>query len=379
MESFLSASRAAVLNLSAYKRIRIVRGNETCDLDSAVSTLIQAFSEYLDGIESKETDLATIPLMNIPKREYRVKTEVVFFFDLHNIPSDLLIFRDQIDLKALKENTKIKLETVLVDHHNLSDEDMYLMDSVVKIIDHRPRDERWSWPGGEIHLESVGSCATLVARNLFDKHPHMIDSQISSLLRGPILIDTCNFAKEANRATIVDVEVTNALEKAGSLSLDRDKVFNEIVEAKSDISRLTTDDLLIRDLKVTSGIPIVGLPMLVKDFLNLQDSRLEGLGNFAKCRNTTLVILIGLKLDSQSVSRDIAIFSLGTDRLREKITNALTASTQPCLELNFIRKIHQEDGDFILLLYEQKNLCVTRKQILPIVRHVVSLECANNK
>ncbi|XP_043524637.1 exopolyphosphatase PRUNE1 isoform X2 [Frieseomelitta varia] len=286
---------------------------------------------------------------------------------------------DQIDLKALKENTKIKLETVLVDHHNLSDEDMYLMDSVVKIIDHRPRDERWSWPGGEIHLESVGSCATLVARNLFDKHPHMIDSQISSLLRGPILIDTCNFAKEANRATIVDVEVTNALEKAGSLSLDRDKVFNEIVEAKSDISRLTTDDLLIRDLKVTSGIPIVGLPMLVKDFLNLQDSRLEGLGNFAKCRNTTLVILIGLKLDSQSVSRDIAIFSLGTDRLREKITNALTASTQPCLELNFIRKIHQEDGDFILLLYEQKNLCVTRKQILPIVRHVVSLECANNK
>lgn len=79
------------LNLSAYERIRIVRGNETCDLDSAVSTLIQAFSEYLDGIESK--DLATIPLMNIPQREYRVKTEVVFFFDLHNIPSDLLIFR----------------------------------------------------------------------------------------------------------------------------------------------------------------------------------------------------------------------------------------------------------------------------------------------
>ncbi|KOX78499.1 Epithelial discoidin domain-containing receptor 1 [Melipona quadrifasciata] len=375
MESFLSASRAAVLNLSAYKRIRIVRGNETCDLDSAVSTLIQAFSEYLDGIESKETDLATIPLMNIPKREYRVKTEVVFFFELHNIPSDLLIFRDEIDLKALMENTKIKLEVVLVDHHNLSDEDMYLMDSVVKIIDHRPRDERWSWPGREIHLESVGSCATLVARNLFDKHPQIIDSQISSLLRGPILIDTCNFAKEANRATVVDVEVTNALEKAGSLSLDRDKVFNEIVEAKSDISKLTTDDLLIRDLKITNGIPIVGLPMLVKDFLDLQESRLEGLGNFAKCRNTTLVILIGLKLDSQKVSRDIAIFSLGIDRLREKITNALTASTQPCLELNFIRKIHQENGDFILLLYEQKNLCVTRKQILPIIRHVVSLEC----
>ena len=98
----------------------------------------------------------------------------------------IALCRDEIDLKALKENTKIKLEVVLVDHHNLSDEDMYLMDSVVKIIDHRPRDERWSWPGREIHLESVGSCATLVARNLFDKHPQMIDSQISSLLRGKL-------------------------------------------------------------------------------------------------------------------------------------------------------------------------------------------------
>lgn len=89
---------------------------------------------------------------------------------------------------------------------------------------------------------------------------------VVTVLIGPILIDTCNFAKDANRATVVDVEVADALEKAGSLSLERDKVFNEIVEAKSDISELTTDDLLIRDLKVTSGIPIVGLPMLVKVF-----------------------------------------------------------------------------------------------------------------
>lgn len=96
----------------------------------------------------------------------------------------MYINRDQIDLKALKKNVETKLELVLVDHHNLPDEDTYLMDSVVKIIDHRPQDERWLWPGREIHLESVGSCATLVARNLFDKHAEIIDSQISSLLRG---------------------------------------------------------------------------------------------------------------------------------------------------------------------------------------------------
>lgn len=81
---------------------------------------------------------------------------------------------------------------------------------------------------------------------------------------GPILVDTCNFSKEVDRATPADVEIVESLEKVGLLDLDRDKVFNEIVKAKSDISELTIDDLLIKDLKVIVGIPIVGLPMLVK-------------------------------------------------------------------------------------------------------------------
>ena len=375
MESFLSASKAVLSKPLAYKRICIVLGNESCDLDSAVSALIQAFSEYLDGIKRKETDLAVIPLMNISEREYRVKTEVVFFMKRHNISSNLLTFRDQIDLKALKKNVETKLELVLVDHHNLPDEDIYLMDSVVKIIDHRPQDERWPWPGREIHLESVGSCATLVARNLFDKHAEIIDSQISSLLRGPILVDTCNFSKEANRATPADVEIVESLEKVGLLDLDRDKAFNELVKAKSDISELTIDDLLIKDLKVIVGIPIVGLPILVKDFLDLQEAHLESLGNFAKCKNTTIVVLMGMQLNAQKISRDIAVFSSHANRLRDKIIEALMVSTQPSLELNLIRKIHQEDGDVNLFLYEQRNLRATRKQILPIIRDTVSLEC----
>lgn len=87
---------------------------------------------------------------------------------------------------------------------------------------------------------------------------------VIAIFIGPILVDTCNFSKEADRATPADVEIVESLEKVGLLDLDRDKVFNEIVKAKSDISELTIDDLLIKDLKVIVGIPIVGLPMLVK-------------------------------------------------------------------------------------------------------------------
>lgn len=76
------------------------------------------------------------------------------------------------------------MEVVLVDHHSLPDEDIFLMDNVVKVIDHRPRDTRWPWPGRELQLETVGSCATIVARNLLCKHPEVIDPVLSSLIRG---------------------------------------------------------------------------------------------------------------------------------------------------------------------------------------------------
>lgn len=78
------------------------------------------------------------------------------------------------------------------------------------------------------------------------------------------MIDTYNLSKKVDRATSMDIEIIEALEKIGSLDLDRNKVFNEIFNAKSDISELTVDDLLIRDLKETSGVPITVLPILVK-------------------------------------------------------------------------------------------------------------------
>lgn len=87
-------------------------------------------------------------------------------------------------MKKLKEKKGITLEIVLVDHHQLPEEDAFLADLVIKVIDHRPQDANWLWPGRSVQLETVGSCATLVARNLLDRHPEAMDSQLSSLLRG---------------------------------------------------------------------------------------------------------------------------------------------------------------------------------------------------
>lgn len=68
-------------------------GNRTCDLDSAVCSLAQGllyFSELSDG---QKKSVAVIPVMNISHREYRIKTEVVWFLRENGIGSDLITFR----------------------------------------------------------------------------------------------------------------------------------------------------------------------------------------------------------------------------------------------------------------------------------------------
>ncbi|KAL2715671.1 exopolyphosphatase PRUNE1 [Vespula squamosa] len=186
MEAFLTASKTALTKLSAYYTIRIVLGNQTCDLDSAVCALAQGFCEYLnENKKSKnEENVAIIPILNVAKKEFRIKTEVIYYFRKHGISEELLTFRDQIDLNILTESRENKIEVVLVDHHVLANEDRTLVNSVVEIIDHRPQDASWPWHGKTIHLETVGSCATLVARNLLIKHPEAVDAWLANFLRG---------------------------------------------------------------------------------------------------------------------------------------------------------------------------------------------------
>jgi len=69
---------------------------------------------------------------------------------------------------------------------------------------------------------------------------------------------------EAGRATATDIDILNALEQLGGLTSDRTETFNKIMHAKTDISELTLEELMIKDLKVTNGIPLVGFSFLVE-------------------------------------------------------------------------------------------------------------------
>lgn len=90
--SFYFISHIFQSNLS-HQTIRVILGNQTCDLDSAVCTLVQGLSEYINAKKHEKNNFAVIPILNIPQKEFRIKTEVMYWLRFHNIPLNLLTFR----------------------------------------------------------------------------------------------------------------------------------------------------------------------------------------------------------------------------------------------------------------------------------------------
>ena len=67
-------------------------------------------------------------------------------------------------------------------------------------------------------IELVGSCSTLVAEKLLTLDA--LDSQMSSLLLGTILLDTVNLDPRAGRVTDKDKEIVKQLQEKYPLALD---------------------------------------------------------------------------------------------------------------------------------------------------------------
>lgn len=73
--------------------MNIVMGNESCDLDSAVSALVYAYLLYSEMSADARESVAVIPLLNIFRKELPLKTEVTYYLEKNGIPLDLLVFR----------------------------------------------------------------------------------------------------------------------------------------------------------------------------------------------------------------------------------------------------------------------------------------------
>jgi len=112
--------------LSQFKSVSIVIGNESCDLDSAVSAIVLAYVKYHeqlnkladsnfedDSVSNFEylmipklffliLQIIVLPILNVPREDLHLRREIVFWFEQvlqFNLKS--LICRDEVDYEQL--------------------------------------------------------------------------------------------------------------------------------------------------------------------------------------------------------------------------------------------------------------------------------------
>lgn len=82
-------------NSNDYTDITIVIGNESCDLDSAVSSIVYATFLYWKNRDNTNGELY-IPVLDVEKNDFPLKTEVDYCLKMYKIPESYLIFRYSI-------------------------------------------------------------------------------------------------------------------------------------------------------------------------------------------------------------------------------------------------------------------------------------------
>ncbi|NXS13024.1 PRUN1 Exopolyphosphatase, partial [Neodrepanis coruscans] len=197
---------------------------------------------------------AFIPVLNIPRADFALRTETTFLLRDRGIPAASLIFRDEIDLAGLHRAGLLSL--TLVDHHVLPGADAALEEAVVEVLDHRPL-ERERGPPCRVTVEPVGSCATLVTERIAQGPPGLLDATTAALLHGTILLDCINLSPAAGKVTPRDMACVALLEERFPELPPRDSIFGALQAAKFDVTGLTTEQMLRKDLKVLSNDELV--------------------------------------------------------------------------------------------------------------------------
>ncbi|XP_013103083.1 exopolyphosphatase PRUNE1 [Stomoxys calcitrans] len=369
MLNFLKQSRN--LLTCPIQPICIVIGNESCDLDSAVSAVSLAYF-YQKSKEKPKTppECNFVPILNICQRDYPIKTEVNYLFGKYGITDELLTFRDEVSDDFLKS-----CRFCLVDHHVSP-----WSDKTVAIYDHRPLDKTALIPEEcDLHMHMVGSCATLIA-DLFIQNEviHEEARNVLEMLRGAIVLDTVNFSKEAARATSKDIEICSKLEEIleiGNAVNNRKVLFDDLVRARSDVSSLTAAQLLRKDNKILASnkdgnmkIAIPGFPMPVKEFITKGNAE-KAIREFAMENKCAVVLLMGMFVnpDDNAVHRDIGLINFNNGTTCEFIKQKLETLTEPNLSLEQLSCCNFMNGSF----YKQGNIRATRKHILPVVKSIL--------
>jgi len=335
----------------------VVIGNEAADLDSMASSL--AYGYHLAS-QNKNEDRQIIPVMPIPRADFKLRTEAVYVFNRAGINLKEVIFFDEVNLQAIMATDG---QLVLMDHNKLA-LGLDFESQVTAIIDHHV-DENLYLTAKPRRIELVGSTATLVSQEIQQHKPSILDKTLATLLLGTILLDTVNLDPEAGRVTPADQEAADKL--LPIFAADQYHFFNRVQEEKFNVESLSSSDLLRKDYKQWQlGKTLCGIAsaLLPVQQWGEKDSHLcKEFAAYADTRNLDILLAMNAYTNPE-FNRDLVIFSRDT-AVHDRVAAFLL---QQGLELSEITMTSQAACKYgKISYYSQGNLGISRKKLQPML------------
>ncbi|MBB6482180.1 DHH family phosphoesterase [Spirochaeta isovalerica] len=343
-------------DLSYDKPMTVVVGNEAADLDSMATAVLYAY--YLKSLDGA---VNSVPLINIPRADFKLRTEAVYLFDAAGIDSDELIFAEDLDLKRL--NDKDLLSLILVDHNKLSTAHSEFLNCITGILDHHA-DEKQYPEGIFTDIRPVGSASTLVGELFIKNAEETVSGPVGTLILGTILLDTVNLDPDAGRVTDADSAVAEKI--MAITGLDRKELFDKLQFEKFNVSSLGSYDLLRKDYKewqmgsVKCGIGSVLLP--VEDWIAKDPGIVSACEKYLKERELDVLFAMNA-FTNPEFTRQIVVYIPDED-LRRKTIDFLEASDLGLSEIDST----SVEGSEKCAFYNQANLGISRKKLQPIIK-----------
>ncbi|KAI4137273.1 MAG: hypothetical protein L6R39_007370 [Caloplaca ligustica] len=432
LRAFLSHGKQSLATaMHSSKKITIVAGNESADLDSLTSSILYAYIRSLAPPRNAFSPLY-VPLLNIPAADISLRPEFEILFRHANISAGHLVTIDDL-LNPEDRSEHLQPENTqwcLVDHNKLQGPlgERY-SDRVHGVIDHH-EDEgavpQFTDPEPRV-IEKCGSCTSLVIRTLKSSWEASTgdsslssgaahaqgeslandasmtrtwDAQVAKMALASILDDTANLTAEgkvekADVAAVEYLEAKISLSPKDAAQWNRDEFYEEINAVERNIDGLDFNDILRKDYKqwTEAGLKL-GISSVVKPLEFLAQKATQDDSDVDK--ETQFVTAIG---DFMAV-RDLTVFAIMTTSTseagefqRELYVQALSAghAAASTFAKEAVNELKLEDHGIKALegkpgamqpssegpwrkVWMQRDLGKSRKQVAPLLRRAMAAE-----
>jgi len=271
---------------------------------------------------------------------------------------------------------------VLVDHNRMAESVKHLESRVVEIVDHHVDEGLFSPITGTKRniCYGVGSCVTLVAEQLAEECKHVLeDPVVCSMILSTIVIDTNGLDSSKKVFSERDVNQIRRVEAFCPEDIrfggDIQKLYQFIVELRTDVFQFSSEEILKRDCKSgrENGVSftIAAVSVSLQSLLAHRADFCKAVEDWAQDFDLGCV-MTAFNGEDESFHRQILLHSR-SDALLLRFVDEIRKLDFKTKEFGFEPLLLPEFSPHPkFLLFSQTNTKASRKQVMPAIAAIAS-------